>query len=590
MYAPFFGLSREPFSIAPDPRFLFMSERHREALAHLLYGVGGGGGFVLLTGEIGAGKTTVGRCFLEQLPSHCAVAYIFNPKLSVAELLQTVCGEFGIAVDPGETSIKAHVDALNRFLLEAHAQGRQALLVIDEAQSLSAEVLEQLRLLTNLETAERKLLQIILIGQPELRDMLAQPGLEQLAQRVIARYHLGPLSREESAQYVAHRLAVAGPDGRAGAAALFDPAALAALHRLAAGVPRRINLLADRALLGAYAQGTRRVDKRTVVRAATEVFGDTRHSKATAGPAWPAAARWAVALLGLCLVTLGFLAWQQRLAAGPGLAVPGVPLGAASPTARAASLPAVSAPSAAAAVETTASLPLPASAPAMGASGPLAPGAPAAAASAPPIRPASPPPALAEPADVLASAHADEGTAWRELALHWQVAVGQGEPCAVVTQAQLACLRQPKGGVPALLRADRPALLTLVGPTGHLLYVLLVALDDEQATLQAGTRRWVLSLPALATIWRGESATLWRTPPGWREGSDAAALDRTRAWVAQHLPPPAAGASPPLRDRVAAFQMKQGLPSDGRAGPLTLMQLNRQAGVEEPRLRSAAPR
>ncbi|HRD98244.1 MAG TPA: AAA family ATPase, partial [Rubrivivax sp.] len=232
MYAPFFGLSREPFSIAPDPRFLFMSERHREALAHLLYGVGGGGGFVLLTGEIGAGKTTVGRCFLEQLPSRCAVAYIFNPKLSVAELLQTVCGEFGIAIEPGETSIKAHVDALNRFLLAAHAQGRQALLVIDEAQSLSAEVLEQLRLLTNLETAERKLLQIILIGQPELRDMLAQPGLEQLAQRVIARYHLGPLSREESAQYVAHRLAVAGPDGRAGAAALFDPAALAALHRL----------------------------------------------------------------------------------------------------------------------------------------------------------------------------------------------------------------------------------------------------------------------------------------------------------------------------------------------------------------------
>ena len=170
MYVPFFGLSREPFSIAPDPRFLFMSERHREALAHLLYGVGGGGGFVLLTGEIGAGKTTVGRCFLEQLPGHCAVAYIFNPKLSVVELLQTVCGEFRIAIPPGETSIKSHVDALNRFLLEAHAHGRQALLVIDEAQSLSAEVLEQLRLLTNLETAERKLLHIILIGQPELRE------------------------------------------------------------------------------------------------------------------------------------------------------------------------------------------------------------------------------------------------------------------------------------------------------------------------------------------------------------------------------------------------------------------------------------
>jgi general secretion pathway protein A len=583
MYAPFFGLSREPFSIAPDPRFLFMSERHREALAHLLYGVGGGGGFVLLTGEIGAGKTTVGRCFLEQLPHHCAVAYIFNPKLSVAELLQTVCGEFGIAIAPGETSVKAHVDVLNRFLLDAHAQGRQALLVIDEAQSLSADVLEQLRLLTNLETAERKLLQIILIGQPELRDMLLQPGLEQLAQRVIARYHLGPLSREESAQYVAHRLAVAGPDGRAGAAGLFDPAALAALHRLAAGVPRRINLLADRALLGAYAQGRRRVDKHTVVRAASEVFGDTRHARAGAGPAWPAAAWWAVALLGLCLVTLGIWAWQQRLAA------PGVLPGPASAPASAASLP--MAPAAVVA-ESAASQPLAAGAPAIADSAALAPVAlvaPAAAASAltPPPSPLSD---LAEPADVLASAHADEGTAWRELGLHWQVAIGHGEPCAVVTQAQLACLRQPKGGVPAILRADRPAMLTLVGPTGHLFYALLVALDDDHATLQAGTRRWVLSLPTLATIWRGESATLWRTPPGWREGSDAASQDRTRAWVAQHLPPPAAGTSPPLRDRVAAFQVMQGLPSDGRAGPLTLMQLNRQAGVEEPRLRSAAPR
>jgi general secretion pathway protein A len=197
---------------------------------------------------------------------------------------------------------------------------------------------------------------------------------------------------------------------------------------------------------------------------------------------------------------------------------------------------------------------------------------------------------LADPADVLAAAHADEGVAWRELALHWQVAIGQGEPCAVVAQAQLACLRQPKGGVPALTRADRPAMLTLVGPTGHLVYALLVALDDERATLQVGTRRWVLSLPALATIWRGESATLWRTPPGWREGGDSASQERTRAWVAQHLPPADAGTKPALRERVAAFQVMQGLPSDGRAGPLTLMQLNRLAGVEEPRLQTAASR
>ncbi|RZL08756.1 MAG: AAA family ATPase, partial [Rubrivivax sp.] len=217
MYAPFFGLKREPFSIAPDPRYLFMSERHREALAHLLYGVGGGGGFVLLTGEIGAGKTTVCRCFLEQIPRRCNVAYIFNPKLTVEELLRSVCDEFHIpypshppGADGSMGTVKDYLDPLNEFLLKTHAVGQNNVLIIDEAQSLSADVLEQLRLLTNLETSERKLLQIILIGQPELRSMLARPELEQLAQRVIARFHLDALSAEETGQYIRHRLAVAG--------------------------------------------------------------------------------------------------------------------------------------------------------------------------------------------------------------------------------------------------------------------------------------------------------------------------------------------------------------------------------------------
>ncbi|HEX6720186.1 MAG TPA: AAA family ATPase, partial [Burkholderiaceae bacterium] len=208
MYAAHFGLKREPFSIAPDPRYLFMSERHREALAHLLYGVRGGGGFVLLTGEIGAGKTTVCRCFLEQVPKRTNVAYIFNPKLTALELLQSVCEEFRITVGARDSSaaptLKDHVDALNEYLLRTHAAGYNSVLIIDEAQNLSADVLEQLRLLTNLETNERKLLQIVLIGQPELRDMLARAELEQLAQRVIARYHLEALSEAETGPYVRH--------------------------------------------------------------------------------------------------------------------------------------------------------------------------------------------------------------------------------------------------------------------------------------------------------------------------------------------------------------------------------------------------
>src|SRR3954471_22070993 len=156
MYSQYFGLKQEPFSIAPDPRYLFMSRRHREALAHLLYGLNGGGGFVLLSGEIGAGKTTVCRCFLEQIPSNCNVAYIFNPKLTVIELLRSICDEFGLALphQAAATSIKDYVDALNRHLLATHSEGRNNVLIIDEAQNLSPDVLEQLRLLTNLETNE----------------------------------------------------------------------------------------------------------------------------------------------------------------------------------------------------------------------------------------------------------------------------------------------------------------------------------------------------------------------------------------------------------------------------------------------------
>ena len=281
MYTQFFSLTQPPFSIAPDPRYLFMSDRHREALAHLLFGVGSGGGFVLLTGEIGAGKTTVCRCFLEQVPEHCELAYIFNPRLSVEELLQSVCEEFHVAL-PAGASVKAYVDAINRYLMDRHAQGKNNVLVIDEAQNLSAGVLEQLRLLTNLETSERKLLQVILIGQPELRTMLAEPGLEQLAQRIIARYHLGSLSEQETGSYVSHRMAVAGAVG----ASAFAPALTPLIYRLSKGVPRRINLLCDRALLGAYVENTRQVTRAILRKAAFEVF----HEQGEA----PAHRRWAV--------------------------------------------------------------------------------------------------------------------------------------------------------------------------------------------------------------------------------------------------------------------------------------------------------
>ena len=268
LYKEYFGLKEPPFSIAPDPRYLFMSEQHREALAHLTYGIESDSGFILLTGDVGTGKTTVSRCLLDQISSDTHVAFVLNPRLSVEELLAVVCDELGIAYPEGTTSNKIFIDRINNFLLATSAKGHKTVLIIEEAQNLSPDVLEQVRLLTNLETNQCKLLQIILLGQPELREMLSQPGMSQLEQRITARYHLGPLSINDVQAYVSHRLAKAGVDRQ-----LFPFSLTRTIYQLSSGVPRLINLICDRSLLGAYVQGKDKVDKATLKRAAQEVFG-----------------------------------------------------------------------------------------------------------------------------------------------------------------------------------------------------------------------------------------------------------------------------------------------------------------------------
>src|SRR3954447_9223950 len=269
MYLSFFGLNEKPFAITPDPRYLYLSERHAEALAHLLYGINEAGGFVQLTGEVGTGKTTIVRSLLAQTPKNAEIALILNPKMTAPEFLLTICEELGIGVpDAATESLKDLVDILSGYLLRAHAGGRRVVVVVDEAQNLAPSVLEQVRLLTNLETNTRKLLQIILIGQPELRELLARNELRQLAQRITGRYHLNPLTHEETAAYVRHRLRVAGATSD-----IFSPAALAEVHRLATGVPRVINVVCDRALLGAYSMDRHRVTPTLVRNAASEVFG-----------------------------------------------------------------------------------------------------------------------------------------------------------------------------------------------------------------------------------------------------------------------------------------------------------------------------
>ncbi|MCV2353430.1 AAA family ATPase [Paucibacter sp. B2R-40] len=559
MYANFFGLKQEPFSIAPDPRYLYMSERHREALAHLLYGLRGGGGFVLLTGEIGAGKTTVCRAFLGQIPKRCNVAYIFNPKLSVAELLRTVCEEYGIQHHqalPAENapiqSVKPFVDAINEFLLSTHAVGQNNVLIIDEAQNLSAEVLEQLRLLTNLETNERKLLQIILIGQPELRDMLAAPELEQLSQRVIARFHLPALSEAETGHYVRHRLGVAGFS----AALPFEPKALRRIYQLSRGVPRRINLLCDRALLGAYSQDQRSVDRATVDRAAAEVFGPQDSSSAWSG-AGRSKQRWALGASAL-LASAAVLAWAGRDY-----------LHASSSGKRA---PVVSAAVAPANLAKPATASAPASL----------------------VGKASPPSKLEVSNSVPGSLGLrSEAQAWQELAKSWQLEAPEIEPCQALAQQQLHCFRSlavgggaGDGGLSLLRLLDRPGILSLRDEAGKVFYVTLIKLDEQYATVRLGEQSLRISLPALSTQWRGEFGLLWRAPPGYPAKANGGPL---LAWVDAQLAKafavaPSAGPirlDASMRSRLAAFQRSQGLRSDGQLGPVTLMLLSRVGLTEQ---------
>jgi general secretion pathway protein A len=576
MYAGHFGLHQAPFSIAPDPHYLYMSERHREALAHLLYGVQGGGGFVLLTGEIGAGKTTVCRAFLEQLPEHCRVAYIFNPKLTVAELLRTVCQEFHVTPrsrSHGAATITDHIEPLNEYLLANHAQGLHNLLIIDEAQALSPHVLEQLRLLTNLETTERKLLQIVLIGQPELRQLLARPALEQVAQRVIARFHLQALNEAETRQYIAHRMAVAGLTGPLP----FSAAALARIHALTRGVPRRINLLCDRALLGAYASERREVDKAIVDRAALEIF-DTSKTATPVRVARKPSRPWGIlglgALVGASALGLTVLAlWQWPLpitdllpvttaSTQPPTPLPDPPAAVPSP------VMAISAPSGTTTEPALASDPSPA-----------APGGPPSAAKEIPLQAQLP---------ARTALLAREAQGWIELGTLWDRSLTEDDACASAQQQGLQCFRTPRMTLHGLRQLDRPGVLTLHLPDGPA-RALILSLTTETATLQAGGQRWRLPLDRLTEVWRGEYATLWRTPPGSTErignvsdGPAARWMDRQLRQLQAdgHLPAQARDAT----QRLQAFQASQGIEGGGKATPMTFMQVNRLSGIEEPRL------
>jgi len=544
MYTSFFGLQEKPFAITPDPRYLYLSERHAEALAHLLYGINEAGGFIQLTGEVGTGKTTVIRSLLEQLPGHADVALILNPRVTPAEFLLTICEELHVAVpESGQGSTKTLMDLLGRHLLDTHARGRRVVLIVDEAQNLSTQTLEQVRLLTNLETATTKLLQIILIGQPELRELLDQPDLRQLAQRITGRYHLNPLSEDESAGYVKHRMRVAGAT-----AEVFTPSALREIHRLSGGIPRVINVICDRALLGAFTQEDHRAGATLVRQAASEVYG-----RPVPAPwlKWTTAAAVAAAL---ALVAVGVWTFTTQRMARSTDAVHDV---ATAPDVTA--LPAASGPGGAAVDATPAAV---TTTPAVGAPAGV-------------------------PLDLLLVRHGNDTTteaALGKLFALWGAMYepARGRGCDQAGRQGLECLFQ-KGSWAQLRALNRPAILTLTDDVGRTHQVVLTGLSDEQATLDLGGEARQVSITALSRYWFGDFLLLWRPPlavvkslaPGMR-GDDVRWL-RESLRAAQGLPAVPAGSDlydEELMRLVQEFQRQNRLTVDGVAGVQTQIALD----------------
>lgn len=591
MYEQHFNFSASPFTIAPNPRYLYLTDQHREALAHLAYGLQEKGGFVLLTGEVGTGKTTVCRCLLGRIPDHVDLALILTPTLGAEELLESICQEFGIEVRQGATA-KVLTDALHHYLLDVHARGRRAVVMIDEAQDLDVQVLEQLRLLTNLETDEAKLLQIILLGQPEFLEKLRQPELRQLSQRIVARFHLVALKAGEVRAYIDHRLGLVG-----GSAAIFPSAVVSRIARLSKGVPRLINLLCDRALLGCYVQNQLQVDSRTLRRAAREVLGSPvaagrmrrwhrRFLPSSAGGRSFTVAVAAVLLAGVVLVRFDPAWWQDISSSARDIsssAVEAVTVAFAHATLQTDTLPLgepiadpaddrppLDSPESVAPAPTEVLAEAPTE-------------APTDADAVVSATPGQPPAPLTWTA--LVGRGGTEADAYRALFRQWDIDYSPGDggtPCQLAVENQLDCWHK-SGGFDDLKRLNRPVLLKMISDAGRPFYAALLGVDGATLRLGIGDHSAQVSLDRFERAWTGEFTVLWRRPPGFVQTLRPGQASDFTAWVEERMSRFDGRKVGVSRSRVYAFdlssrvqvlQRRCGLAVDGLVGRETVMLIN----------------
>ena len=599
MYLDYFGFTCDPFSISPDPRFLFLSSRHREALAHLVYGTQSSGGFVLLTGEVGTGKTTICRCLLEQLPKKTELVLLWNPRLSVTELLASICDELQIAYPVGTTSVKVFIDAINVFLLDAHSRGFRTIIIIDEAQNLRRDVLEQIRLLTNLETNTHKLLQIILIGQTELQERLNRPELRQLAQRITARYHLLPLSPSDVKGYVGHRLAVAG-----GRLSVFPLSTISLIYALSGGVPRVINLLCSRSLLGAYAQEKDSVSQDMLRMAAREVFGTLPERLVNKKIVMAGAGLLTFILIGVWLI-VGTKLTSSITGSSAGIQheVPEI-------------APEVVVPNTPAVVESVlASTEQPESVDEVKERQVMTVAA-AGTESLPEqvaVKEMLPPseiigtkedtqiaPAPLDPLEwIKILSEGDKEPEYETIFQSWGLLYPHKKmtsPETVARQNQFILVRQ-KASFGYLRRLNRPAILRLTDLAGKDFYATLTAIEGDKVVLRKGTLVQKVAISAVLQQWMGDFIVLWQPPPGYRGVLMPGDRGITVNWLARQfavlngLEEGGAGKNvydENLQAQVIAFQASEGLPVDGLAGQMTIMRLSARVASGQPQLENLA--